>query len=53
LPDPIRKSEEYLLKIARHGTAVHVERLVRSALEQVMEEDFREQQGVPAGMLIR
>jgi len=92
------KNEEYLLMIARHGTAVHVERLVRNyrkvkriealerentrhaqrelhwyvddegywvirgrltseqgalvqkVLEQAMEEDFREQQGVPAGI---
>ena len=92
------KNEEYLLMIARHGTAVHVERLVhnyrkvkriealdsentrhaqrelhwyvddegywvlrgrltaeqgalvQTVLEQVMEEDFREQQGVPAGI---
>jgi len=92
------KNEDYLLMIARHGTAVHVERLVRNyrnvkrvealdsentrhaqrelhwyvadegywvlrgrltaeqgalvqtVLEQVMEEDFREQQGVPAGI---
>ena len=92
------KNEEYLLMIARHGTAVHVERLVRNyrtvkriealekentrhaqrelhwymdddgywvirgrltseqgalvqkVLEQAMEEDFREQRGVPAGI---
>ena len=92
------KNEDYLLMIARHGTAVHVERLVRNyrkveriegldrentrhaqrelhwyvddegywvlrgrltaeqgalvqaVLEQAMEEDFREQQGVPAGI---
>jgi hypothetical protein len=92
------KNEEYLLMIARHGTAVHVERLVRNyrkvkriealekentrhaqrelhwyvddegywvirgrltaeqgaliqnVLQQVMEEDLREQQGVPAGI---
>jgi hypothetical protein len=92
------KNEDYLLMIARHGTAVHVERLVRNyrkvkriealeqentrhlqrelhwyvdddgywvirgrltseqgalvqkVLEQAMEEDFREQRGVPAGI---
>jgi hypothetical protein len=92
------KNEEYLLMIARHGTAVHVERLVRNyrkvkriealerentrhaqrelhwyvdddgywvirgrltseqgalvqkVLEQAMDEDFREQRGVPAGI---
>jgi len=92
------KNEDYLLSIARHGTAVHVERLVhnyrkvkridaldrentrhaqrelhwyvdddgywvlrgrltaeqgalvQTVLEQAMEEDFREQQGVPAGI---
>lgn len=91
------KNEEYLMMIARHGTAVHVERVVRGyskvkrvdalaqeatrhaqrelhwyidddgywvirgrltaeqgalvqkALERVMDEDFREQQDVPAG----
>jgi len=92
------KNEEYLLMIARHGTAVHVERLVRNyrkvkrtealekentrhaqrelhwyvdedgywvlrgrltpeqgalvqkVLEQAMEEDFREQRDIPAGI---
>ena len=92
------KNEDYLLMIAQHGTAVHVERLVhnyrrvkriealekentrhakrelhwyvdddgywvirgrltaeqgaliQNVLQQVMEEDFREQQGVPAGI---
>jgi hypothetical protein len=92
------KNEEYLLMIARHGTAVHVERLVhnyrnvkriealdsentrhaqrelhwyvddegywvirgrltaeqgalvQTVLQQVMEEDFREQRDVPAGI---
>lgn len=91
------RNEEYLLEIARHGTATHVERLVRqyrgvkrreeldrenvrharrelhwyndadgfwqirgrltaeqgalvqAVLEQALEEDFREQQDVPAG----
>jgi Domain of unknown function (DUF222)/HNH endonuclease len=91
------KNEDYLLMIARHGTAVHVERLVRNfrkvkriealdsentrhaqrelhwyvdddgywvlrgrltaeqgalvqaVMQQVMEEDFREQRDVPAG----
>jgi Domain of unknown function (DUF222)/HNH endonuclease len=92
------KNEDYLLMIARHGTAVHVERLVRNyrkvkrtealkkentrhaqrelhwyvdedgywvlrgrltpeqgalvqkVLEQAMEEDFREQRDIPAGI---
>ncbi len=92
------KNEEYLLMIARHGTAIHVERLVRNyrkvkriealdlentrhaqrelhwytddegywvirgrltseqgalvqkVLEQAMEEDFREQRNIPAGI---
>jgi len=92
------KNEDYLLMIARHGTAVHVERLVRNyrmvkriealdrentrhaqrelhwyvddegywvirgrltaeqgalvqtVMEQVMDEDFREQRDVPAGI---
>ena len=92
------KNEDYLLMIAQHGTAVHVERLVRNyrrvkriealekentrhaqrelhwnvddegywvlrgrltaeqgalvqaVMEQAMEEDFREQRGVPAGI---